>query len=324
MTRYRIINGQDPSAYSQRHINLLIKHNVIGSVVNVGIYNPWTVASETLGETARIAAQWMRTARYHRPNLSIATKAEDLELDTGSADCKTNIILAFQGLDAIDFSVDNVDLFHTLGVRIMQLTYNEPNRLGDGCAELRDGGITAAGRTFIARMDELGIVLDLSHAGRQTSLEAIEAASHAPIFSHSNARRLADTPRNVDDVQMRAVAERGGVIGISMFPPLLVTGGKARLDDFVRHVEYVTDLVGAAHVGLGLDFPSNASPDHWSRLAAALEVPSEGIDAASSAITGVDQLPAVLDKLADLGFSENELAGIAGGNFLRVFTEVWK
>src|SRR5487761_1297353 len=73
MTRYRIINGQDPSAYSQRHINLLIKHNVIGSVVNVGIYNPWTVASETLGETARIAAQWMRTARYHRPNLSIAT-----------------------------------------------------------------------------------------------------------------------------------------------------------------------------------------------------------------------------------------------------------
>lgn len=316
------VNGQDPSLYDSAYVHRLAGSGVAGSVVNIGVYNPWTIMSRTPGEALKIAGKWVDLVRRNRDVLGVATSVEQLRSAPGTG--RTYLILGFQGLDPIDFSVDTVDVFHALGTRVMQLTYNEANRLGDGCGEDRDGGLTRAGRQFVERIDDLGIVLDLSHAGRRTSLEAVEATANPPIFSHANASALVPSARNVDDEQIRAVAERGGVIGVSMFPPLLARGRDATLDDVVRHVTYLSELAGPEHVGLGLDFPHNVTTDHWVRLQDELNIRMDLSRDPRQGMKGLDQLDELAERLAAEGFSDAALAGIWGENFLRVFAHVWK
>jgi len=225
------------------------------------------------------------------------------------------------------------DVLYELGVRILQLTYNERNAFGDGVAERRDGGLTDAGRRAIAAMNRVGMVVDLSHSGDRTTLEAIELSTSAPVVTHANSRALHPSPRNKTDEQLRALAARGGVVGLTLWSPMLGYDRRPTVRDFVRQVAYVADLIGIEHVGIGTDHSEGTPRETWAD--------DYGAGGRYPTITGgmgpwydydarfaaggsaVSDLPKIAEALAELRLTEPELRGVLGENFMRVFGSTW-
>lgn len=324
-SRSVVINAQDPSKFTSDYVDRMRAGGVTASVVNIAVYNPWTMSAESPGEALIVAGRWLGTLRALRGRAVLGTTGA--ELRAAAERGEVAVILGFQGVDPIDFSVDLLDVFYRVGARVMQFTYNGPNRLGDGCYEPRDGGITTQGRRFVGRMNELGIVIDLSHVGRRTTRDVIDCSADPVIFSHANAAAVYDNARNLTDEQIKAVVARGGMIGLSMFPPMLARGRHITLDDLADHARYIADLVGPEHLGLGLDFPENFSTDDWRRLYAELgfdpRVAGDPPPLYPTNLTGIDQFGEILETLERRGFSRPEVEGIAGLNFLRVFERIW-
>jgi len=319
-----VINAQDPARFDHAYIQRMIAGGVTASLVNVGVYNPWTMRTRDLGDALHITARWYGTIREHS-ELRLARTVQDLD---AAADAKgVALIMGFQGLDPIDSDPDLLDVFWALGLRVAQLTYNEPNQLGDGCFEPRNGGLTEQGRRYVERLNALGIVIDLSHVGERTAREAIDASADPVIFSHSNARAEYDNPRNLSDATIKAVAERGGIIGISMFPPM-VTKGQMTLPDMAAHGRHIADLVGAEHVGLGLDYPESFGEAEWAWLYADLGFDTSVLGPPPplypTALQGIQDFPLILDAFRETGFSDTEVAGIAGGNLRSLFEPIWR
>ena len=190
-------------------------------------------ALEDFRTTMEVVAKWLEIDRAHKSRIRVARTVAEIRAAKSAGD--TAIVLHFQGADPIEDEVDFLNVFHTAGLRIMQLTYNPRNRIGDGCFEPSDIGLSRFGRKVIQRMEELGIVVDLSHAGVRTALEAAEAATRPFVISHANARRLLDTPRNATDDMIRAVAASGGVIGVCAAPFFLALDKPATLDMLIDH-----------------------------------------------------------------------------------------
>src|ERR1700722_150052 len=211
-----------------------------------------TVASiEDSRHALSVLAQWLSLDRKSALPFRIARCRADIDLAHAAGDLA--VVLHFQGGDPIEADVNLLDAYHALGVRAMQPTYNARNRLGDGCLERANSGLSKLGRAAIARMNELRIGVDVAHAGRRTSLDVIEASSAPVIVSHGNACGVYESRRNLTDEQITAVAASGGVIGVCAFPGF-VSAADQDLDKLLDHVDYLAALVGAEHVGLGRDF----------------------------------------------------------------------
>ncbi|MFO7675517.1 MAG: dipeptidase [bacterium] len=215
-------------------------------------------------------------------------------------------ILAVEGGHALDGSLASLARFHRRGVRILTLTWNNSNELARSCLAI-DGnrrGLTRLGRLAVARMNHLGMVVDLSHAGDRTFADALDASTAPVICSHSGCRARHDFPRNLSDDQLRALGRQGGVVGIVFLPYFLTRARRrATIDDVIDHVCHAAAVAGSAAVGLGSDFDGFRDP------------PPRGLE-------DVTCLPALADGLRRRGFSAGEVAGILGGNFLRVWRAV--
>ena len=204
----------------------------------------------------------------------------------------------------------------------MQPTYNYRGLAGDGCCEPEDGGLSRFGRTLIGAMNQHRIAVDIAHAGIRTSLDAIGCSTRPVIASHANARAVCDHPRNLPDEVIKAVAASGGVIGLCAFPSFVSAGRSPALDQLIDHAVHIAGLVGAGHVGLGLDFADEGEEEYdfygyderyyprppwvWPR-----------------GIEWLHQCRGISPALQARGFSADEAAGIMGMNFLRVLTAIW-
>ena len=276
-------------------------------------------ALEGFRTTMLTVAEWLSLERSGRHRISLARSVADIRAAKAAA--RTAIVMHFQGAEPIEDQLDFLDVFHACGLRVMQLTYNARNRIGDGCFEETDIGLSKFGRRVIRRMEELSIIVDLSHAGLRTSLEAIEAATRPLIVSHANARALLDTPRNVTDEVIRGVAASGGVVGVCAAPFFLARGA-ASLDDLIDHVDHIARLVGVRHVGLGFDFADEDEEDYVYYGYDERYIPHppwvwpNGISSHAEARN-------VGKALRSRGYSEEETSGILAENFLRVFASVW-
>lgn len=245
------------------------------------------------------------------------------------------VVLNFQNGQPLETSLHHLHFFWEIGVRNIQLTYNERNCIGDGCLEPANAGLSTFGRRLVGEMNRLGIVVDLAHVGERTSLEAIDASAQPCVFSHSNPRRLAESPRNITDEQIKACTRRGGVVGVCGWGPVLWTRGDKPpgLDDFVADIEYLADLAGVDHVAVATDSTTSMRTDHILQHAAE-------INAAYPRVTGefvarfgnglehrypvsVASLPQVTQRLQDKGWKAEDVTKIMGGNFLRVWQAVW-
>ncbi|GIW47049.1 MAG: peptidase [Deltaproteobacteria bacterium] len=214
---------------------------------------------------------------------------------------RIGFITLMEGADPIEHP-KLVNDFYEKGIRIIGPAWNDANQYASG--NETGSGLTYEGKELIKRMNDLGIILDLSHLNERCFWESLEICKTTPIASHSNARELTDHPRNLKDEQLRAISERGGVIGIALYNEFLKTGEKQpTLEDIFAHIDYMVNLCGEDHVGIGSDLDG------------------ANIDCFPKEIRTVADLPLVADFLIKKGYSEKRVRKIMGENFLRVLRE---
>jgi membrane dipeptidase len=248
---------------------------------------------------------------------------------------RLGIIYGCQDTTMLEGDLKNLAVFADLGVRIVQLTYNVRNLMGDGCIEMADGGLSKLGYDFIAQMNRLNLLLDLSHAGPRTIAEGI-AASKAPMaITHTGCRALVDLPRNTPDSELKALADRGGVVGI-YFMPFLRESGQPHAEDLIRHIEYAVNVCGEDHVGLGTDGSISGVPltdayreafrkEEAARIKAGVAAPGESADVPTVVPEYNDPLRfnRLAGDLAHRGWPGGRIDKLLGANFERLFAEVW-
>lgn len=249
---------------------------------------------------------------------------------------RTGLIYGFQ--DAVTFETDlaRLDEFYRLGIRIVQPTYNRRNLLGDGCLEPANAGLSKAGVEAIEKMNALGILVDLSHCGRQTAADAIRVSKVPVAFTHTGSASQNDHPRNRTDAELRAVAEKGGVSGV-YFMPFLSEGRQPTAADVVRHLEHMIDVAGEDHVSLGTDGGVSAETldqaykDRHAgfvrdRRAAGISAPGETEEGYLFAadLNSPRRFETFADMLSARKHSNARIEKILGKNLVRVFSDTWK
>jgi membrane dipeptidase len=244
---------------------------------------------------------------------------------------RIGIILGFQNAAPIENNLRRLRLFYELGVRIIQLTYNDRNLLGDGCYEPRDGGLTRLGREAVREMNRLGILIDLSHVGDRTAREVVECSQGPVAFTHANARSQYDHPRNKPDDLFRLLVEKGGVVGANSFPLFFPRGFDSSLDDYLDSIDYLVNLIGIDHVGIGTDF-CMGQPSAWFQwiFSAYGTFPPERTLRVPEpyrhllGLWGMEEYRNIAAGLLARGHNPEDVRKMLGGNWLRLFGAVWK
>jgi membrane dipeptidase len=233
-----------------------------------------------------------------------------------------------QDTEGIDRKLNAVQVAYDFGMRMVGLTYNMQNAVGGGCTERTDTGVSNLGAALISRMDELGMIVDTSHSGRQTTLDACELSERPVVASHTSAAGLYEVDRAKSDEELTALAETGGVIGIYAVPFFLAPGDGVTIEVMLDHVDYVARLVGWRHVGIGTDWPLQADTDTLENvfLPSTSETgfrPEHNLSVAN--LVGFDDyrdFPNITRGLVSRGYDDEQIRGILGENFLRVFESV--
>lgn len=254
-------------------------------------------------------------------NLEWVTLATGVhEINRGTERGKLVVGLNSQDSSPIGQDLAGVRVMHEIGVRHMVLAYNVRNHVADGCAEPSDAGLSLFGRTLVREMNHVGILVDCSHTGRRSSLEAIELSERPTIFSHSGAHAVSRHIRNITDEQIRACAAKGGVIGVVGIGAFLGDPA-ARADSVFRHIDHMASLVGPGHVGLGTDYVKDMSAV-WEALRSqkdgAWRDPS-GTQLYEGDCFQPEQLTELVELMLIHGYPRESIALILGANFARVY-----
>ena len=248
---------------------------------------------------------------------------------------KIGLIAGFQDATMLEGDLSRVDLFSNLGVKIIQLTYNVRNLVGDGCLEPGDAGLSNFGRQVVARMNERGMMVDTSHCGQRTTLDAIAMSTKPVVATHSGCKAINDVPRSKTDEQIRKLADKGGMIGIYMMP-FLRASGQPMATDLIAHIEHAVKVGGEDAVGIGSDLsttPLDLTPE-FRRLHAEFvrQRRRQGISAPGedeqvynyvADLNVPRRLELIGDALSARGHSAARIEKILGGNWMRVFGASW-
>ena len=302
------------------------------TAVNVTV-NGNGVGAMAFEQTVRAVAFWARELAQHPGAWTPVRTLADVR--GAKASTRVGIILGFQDTTMYENDLSRVDLFHDMGVRIVQLTYNVRNLAGDGCLERANAGLSAFGRALVGRLNSLGSLVDLSHCGRQTTMDGIETSVKPVAVTHSGCSAIADVPRNKPDDILRRLADRGGVVGIYLMPFLRVSG-QPMAEDFMRHLTHALDVCGEDHVGIGSDnsiTPIELTPEFrqihresiMARRARGISAPGEDPDVFTFVpdINSPRRLEIIADLMARAGHSSARIEKVIGGNWMRLLGEVW-
>jgi membrane dipeptidase len=283
-------------------------------------------------ETMDALASWHELLAANADLVVLARTASDIERARESG--RTALLLGAQNASPLQGRLGFVRLFHDMGLRVMQLTYNNNNEFGGSCYETSDPGLTRFGREVVREMNTAGMLVDLSHSGDRTRRDAIEHSEVPVALTHANPRSLYDHPRNADDATLKALAARDGVVGLATYRS--ICGHYAgSLKDWCQMVARTVDLVGVRHVAIGTDLSPKAGPAEfaWMRKGRWTRSGQRGADLGSSpapdAGTGewladASGLAEVTDALVESGFAPHEAQAVVGGNWLRLYSTVLK
>jgi membrane dipeptidase len=282
-----------------------------------------SVGSGEVREAIVNVGRYLRLIR-ESPTLRLATSAGDIR--SAKAEGQLAVGLHFQGVEALEYDLDLPEVFWRLGVRVIQLAYNRRNPFCDGCEEPRDAGLSILGRKLVAELNRLGVLIDVSHTGWKSSLDAVDVSDAPCIASHSNAHAVHPSPRNLPDELIVAIAQSGGVIGMNGFPSFVAMSDRPTLDEFIDHMVYIDALVGSGHVGLGIDYYDGGRAEYDVLIASGMwnaetyRPPPFHYPAPIERPSG---LRALTERLSARGYAESEIKGILGENWLRVYERVW-
>ena len=269
----------------------------------------------------------------HAENAKIAYSVSDIE--NAKKEGKVAGIIGTQSTESFEGNLDLIRVHHMMGFRVIQLAYDVQNYLGAGCIERVDHGLTDRGKQAVKELNRLGILIDISHCGNNTTIDAAKASKDPIAVTHGTPGALVNIPRGQSDKVIKAVAERGGVFGQVVLAPYCERndrmGVRPTLSDWVDLIDYLVDLAGIDHIGIGSDInPCWTKVDYdefWKEYADVLmptrKVPLfekkyvEGLD-------GIPDLINITEELLKRGYSDDETKKLLGGNWLRLLKEVWK
>jgi membrane dipeptidase len=286
----------------------------------------WSTTIQTIGIVEQAISD--------NPN-AILKAAGTADIRRAKSEGKIGLIFNLQDTSLIGTQLDRIATLKGLGVRIVQLTYNNRNLSGDGCLEPANAGLSKLGRATIARIEKERLLLDLSHAGQRTTAEGIAAATRPMAISHTGCRALNDNPRNQWDAELKACADKGGVVGI-YWMPFLVANGRATGEALVAHMDHAVNVCGEDHVAIGTDnilFKTNIDDEerarqkafYEQRSAAGIAAPGEGPDVFNIVWDwdGHMRFRKLADGLAAKGWSAARIDKVLGGNLMRLYAETW-
>lgn len=236
------------------------------------------------------------------------------------------LALAFnlQETNPLEGEADLVQTYFDLGVRYMLLAYNQKNRVGDGCAERTDAGLSRFGVRMIEEMNRVGMLVDGAHSGYRTTMEAMEVSTAPFIFSHCLAHEVFAHYRNIRDDQIIACARSGGVIGVNGVG-IFLEDAQASSEAMFRHVDHIANLVGPEHIGLGLDYVRDTERlAGWTIANADMWPPNAGKPTVPTTFAQPEQIVELADIMLERQYSESDVRGILGENYARVARQVWK
>lgn len=364
--RYRLF-AQSPQEYSARALRLVTESPVVDMLCQFAF-------ADHRGEGPPRAVAWMRDplafteddfARYRDSGVNVIalgrgagsregmlrflaewngfiashagwfTRIDDVrDLDGLPASGKVGVMITCQNSDHFE-SLGDIDLFHGLGQRASQLTYNFQNRIGSGFLENRDGGLTVFGHQVVERMQRVGMAVDVSHCADRTTLDALDAATRPVIFTHASCRALLPGyPRCKTDEAIRKMAEGGGVMGIAFIRFMIKQAPPVSVEHVVDHFEHVARLVGVEHVGIGsdLDIDGFASERRADGGQGPMSQPNVDryhayfTEEGYAHIEGLNHPKRVFDLTEAFirrGWSDDDIRLMLGGNFIRVLKELW-
>lgn len=277
--------------------------------------------NHNIGEaTQRVAAARAEVLSQPDELVLVESVADVLRAKTEG---KLAVAFHFEGTRCFERNLDVVEIFYKLGVRHTLLAFNQANSAGGGCAEKTDGGLSNFGRQLVAEMERVGMLLDLSHTGRRTAMEALEIATRPAVFTHSNSDAVASHFRNLEDEQAMACAATGGLVGVSSSNEYLGVE-QSNAEAIFRHIDYFVELLGPDHVGLGFDVVFDAvalsdwirtRPDEW---------PGKDDPAWPGFTYGLpEDGPRVTEIMLQHGYDETSIRKILGENYVRICNEVW-
>ncbi|MYW97364.1 membrane dipeptidase [Amycolatopsis rubida] len=317
MTQPLLIDGCEINNWTPQVIDDLAKGGVGAVQATCAV---WEDARGTLD---RLMGWRQRFAQYS-DRLVHVRSPDDIRAAADSH--RLGVLLGFQNTAPIEDDPRLLDLYHELGVRVVQLTYNVQNAVAAGCLEPHDSGLSLFGRRVVERMNALGMLVDCSHVGDRSTREAVDASSDPIALTHTNPRWFCDHPRNTPDDILTAVADRGGVVGVTTYPTF-IGGPQVTLRQFCTMVATLVDQIGVDHVALGSDLSRewtdadlvtlrngrlnpDPEPARWPRW-------QDWFGTAAD-------FPVLLDGLRAVGFDEPALAAVAGGNWLRLYDAVFR
>jgi membrane dipeptidase len=314
--------------YSMELIDEIRASGMRGCVVTVG--NPALHSSAAFEDMRAEIEAYDRHVAAHSERLARALTVADL--DRAAARGTIGLVYYTQNATPIEDDVGRLEVLHGLGVRIVQLTYNTRNLLGDGCLERTNAGLSRFGIEVVERMNALGLLVDASHCGEATTQDAISHSSKPIAITHAGCRTIFDHPRNKSDAVLRALADKGGVIGIYQINPYLGAKERNTLDDYVAHIEHAINVAGVDHVGIGSDREHRTIPDTEEERQKLIEELSRlrPVTASTfrwpffiSELNHPRRMETIREALERRGRPAREVDAILGGNFRRLFGETF-
>ena len=311
-----VSNWESPAVYQSLHSGAVTAINATIAV--------WEGYRETMDNVSA----WLRRFRTYEDVMVQARSVN--EIMQARQDGKVGVVLGWQNANPIGNDLDRLELFHALGVKIIQVTYNERNLLGNGCYERNDEGLSKFGLDAIKEMNRLGILIDLSHVGDRTTIETMELSDRPVAFTHANARSFYDHVRNKPDDALKLLADKGGIVGANAFPPFLRKGFESTTEDYVDAIDDLVERIGIDHVAIGTDYTQDQPKEFFDYLFSQQgtkyqERPAPYPDPLlhPEGMETPDKLVNVRRELVNRGYAEEDVDKIMGGNWLRLFREVW-
>ena len=293
----------DGGVISSQHIDLprLLEGGVTAQIFACFVRQQF-LPSDATNEALRLIDAFYRALDENPEALLLATTAADVE--QAKAEGKVAGVLSLEGAEALEGDLAMLRTFYHLGLRALGLTWNWRNQAADGLGESRTGGgLTEFGVALVREANRLGLILDIAHLAPAGVRDVLELSEAPVVASHANARALCDHHRNLTDEQLAGIAASGGLVGVTYVPSFLAQEHQdASLEKVLDHIDYIVKTIGLDHVGLGSDF--------------------DGFDGVLPGLEDVSHLPALTAGLVARGYSDEKVAQILGGNYLRVFRQV--
>lgn len=263
--------------------------------------------------------------RQYNDLLMLVRSTDDIAV--AKAENKTGIILGFQNAHAFEDNLGYIEVFKNLGVQVVQICYNTQNLVGTGCYE-KDGGLSGFGREVIAEMNRVGILVDLSHVGANTSSDVIKVSKKPVCYSHCCPSALKDHPRNKTDEQLREIVEAGGFVGVTMFSPFLKNGPESTIDDYLEAIDHVVSVIGEDKVGIGTDFTQGFGTEFFDHIThdkgRYRQLTQFGKVVNPEGIRTIGDFPNLTAAMQKSGWPETRIKKIMGENWIKVFDQVWR